>query len=143
MAYSRHLAAIMFADIVGYTALMENDESVAMSSRDRLKNKLEEVLNDHGGRLLEFHGDGALCSFTSTLESIKAATELQLEMQTSPIVPLRIGIHTGDVLVDDNNVYGDGVNIASRMESFAVAGSVFISSKAYDDVKNQKEILAV
>jgi TolB-like protein/tetratricopeptide (TPR) repeat protein len=64
-------------------------------------------------------------------------------MQTSPIVPLRIGIHTGDVLVDDNNVYGDGVNIASRMESFAVAGSVFISSKAYDDIKNQKEISAV
>jgi len=143
MAFSRQLSAIMFADIVGYTALMQQDESLAMNSRERLKNKLEKVVAEHGGRLLEFHGDGALCSFTSTLESIKAATELQLEMQTSPVVPLRIGIHTGDVLVDDNNVYGDGVNIASRMESFAVAGSVFISSKAYDDVKNQKEISAV
>ena len=143
MAFSRQLSAIMFADIVGYTALMQQDESLAMNSRERLKNKLEKVVAEHGGRLLEFHGDGALCSFTSTLESIKAATELQLEMQTTPIVPLRIGIHTGDVLVDDNNVYGDGVNIASRMESFAVAGSVFISSKAYDDVKNQKEISAV
>jgi class 3 adenylate cyclase len=138
MAYSRQLAAIMFADIVGYTALMENDESLAMSSRDRLKNKLEEVLNDHGGRLLAFHGDGALCSFTSTLESVKAATALQLEMQSPPLVPLRIGIHTGDVLVDDNNIYGDGVNIASRMESFAVPGSIFISSKAYDDIKKSK-----
>ena len=143
MAYSRQLAAIMFADIVGYTALMENDESLAMSFRERLKNKLEEVVNDHGGRVLEFHGDGALCSFTSTLESIKAATELQLEMQSSPTIPLRIGIHTGDVLVDDNNIYGDGVNIASRMESFAVAGSIFISSKTYDDIKNQKEVAAV
>ena len=85
MAYSRQLAAIMFADIVGYTALMENDESLAMSSRERLKNKLEEVVNDHGGRLLEFHGDGALCSFTSTLESVKAATALQLEMQILPL----------------------------------------------------------
>src|SRR5688572_32791942 len=131
MAFSRQLAAIMFADIVGYTALMENDESLAMGFRERLKNKLEKVVAEHGGRVLEFHGDGALCSFTSTLESVKAATELQLEMQSSPTIPLRIGIHTGDVLIDDNNVYGDGVNIASRMESFAVAGSIFISSKTY------------
>lgn len=143
MAFSRQLAAIMFADIVGYTSLMEKDETLAMSHRDRLKNQLEKVVAEHGGRVLEFHGDGALCSFNSTLESIKAATKLQLGMRAEPIVPLRIGIHTGDVLVDDNNVYGDGVNIASRMESFAVPGSVFISSKAYDDVKNQKEISAV
>lgn len=143
MAFSRQLAAIMFADIVGYTALMEDDESMAMAFRERLKNKLEEVVNDHGGRVLEFHGDGALCSFTSTLESVKAATALQLEMQNPPLVPLRIGIHTGDVLVDDNNIYGDGVNIASRMESFAVPGSIFISGKAYDDIKNQKEVSAV
>jgi len=143
MAFSRQLAAIMFADIVGYTALMENDESLAMDFRERLKNKLEKVVAEHGGRLLEFHGDGALCSFNSTLESVKAATKLQLEMQTAPIIPVRIGIHTGDVLVDDNNIYGDGVNIASRMESFAVPGSVFISSKAYDDIKNQKEVSAI
>ena len=143
MAFSRQLAAIMFADIVGYTALMERDESLAMTSRERLKDKLEKVVAEHGGRLLEFHGDGALCSFTSTLESVKAATKLQLEMRITPVVPLRIGIHTGDVLVDDNNIYGDGVNIASRMESFAVPGSVFISSKAYDDIKNQKEVSAI
>src|SRR6188474_1281619 len=140
MAFSRQLAAIMFADIVGYTALMEADESLAMSSRERFKNKLEDVLNDHGGRLLAFHGDGALCSFTSTLESVKAATAVQLEMQASPFVPLRIGIHTGDVLVDGDNIYGDGVNIASRMESFAAPGSILISGKAYDDIKNQKDI---
>ncbi len=143
MAFSRQLSAIMFADIVGYTALMQQDESLAMSSRERFKKKLEKVVTDHGGRLLQFQGDGALCSFTSTLECIKAATELQLEMQTAPTVPLRIGIHTGDVLVDGNGIYGDGVNIASRMESFAVAGSIFISGKAHDDVKNQKEISTI
>ena len=80
MAYTRQLAAIMFADIVGYTALMEQDESLAIGYRERLKNKLEEVVNDHGGRLLAFQGDGALCSFASTLESVKAATALQLEI---------------------------------------------------------------
>ena len=69
--------------------------------------------------------------------------DLQLEMQTPPLVPFRIGIHTGDVLLEENNIYGDGVNIASRMESFAVPGSIFISGKAYDDIKNQKEISVV
>ena len=143
MATTRQLTAIMFADIVGYTALMERDESLAMGFRERLKSKLDEIVNEHGGRVLEFRGDGALCSFSSTLGSVKAATALQLDMQMPPTVPLRIGIHTGDVIVDDKSIYGDGVNIASRMESFAVAGSIFISSKAYDDIKNQKEVSAV
>lgn len=143
MSSSRQLAAIMFADIAGYTALMEEDESIAIRARQRLKNKLEEVVNLHHGRILEFRGDGALCSFSSTLECTKAATALQLAMQVAPLVPLRIGIHTGDVLIDEHNIYGDGVNIASRMESFAVPGSIFISGKAYDDIKNQKEISAV
>lgn len=143
MATTRQLAAIMFADIAGYTALMESNESLAMGFRERLKNKLEEIVDQHGGRVLEFRGDGALCSFTSTLGSVKAATALQLDLQTPPVVPVRIGIHTGDVIVDNNSIYGDGVNIASRMESFAVPGSIFISGKAYDDIKNQKEVSAI
>ena len=143
MATTRQLAAIMFADIAGYTSLMETDESLAMDYRNRLKKRLDEIVNEYGGRVLEFRGDGALCSFSSTLGSVKAATALQIDMQVPPAVPLRIGIHTGDVIVDNNSIYGDGVNIASRMESFAIPGSIFISSKAYDDIKNQKEISAV
>src|SRR6202008_2841878 len=73
----------------------------------------------------------------------RAALALQLDMQTSPFVPLRIGMHTGDVMVEGNNIYGDGVNIASRMESFSVPGSIFISGKVYDDIKNQKDIQTV
>jgi adenylate cyclase len=143
MATTRQLAAIMFADIAGYTSLMETDESLAMDYRNKLKKRLDEIVNEYGGRVLEFRGDGALCSFSSTLGSVKAATALQIDMQVPPAVPLRIGIHTGDVIVDNNSIYGDGVNIASRMESFAIPGSIFISSKAYDDIKNQKEISAV
>lgn len=143
MATTRQLTAIMFADIAGYTALMESDESLAMDFRERLKTRLEEIVDQHGGRVLEFRGDGALCSFSSTLGSVRAATALQLDMQVPPVVPVRIGIHTGDVIVDDKSIYGDGVNIASRMESFAVPGSIFLSGKAYDDIKNQKEISAV
>nr|MBA2561430.1 tetratricopeptide repeat protein [Chitinophagaceae bacterium] len=134
---------IMFADIVGYTALMQGDEELALSLRQKLKQKLEAETNAHNGRILEFKGDGALCSFNSAIEGVRAALALQLEMQTIPLVPLRIGMHTGDVMVEDDNIFGDGVNIASRLESFAVPGSIFISGRVYDDIKNQKDIQAV
>ena len=143
MPVSRQLAAIMFADIVGYTAMMQEDEGVAVLVRRKLQKKLEEEVSIHNGRILEWSGDGALCSFSSTIESVKAALAIQLEMQLLPSVPLRIGIHTGDVMVEGDNIYGDGVNIASRMESFAIPGSIFISGKAHDDIKNQKDIKTV
>src|SRR5258706_2961593 len=143
MRQSRQLAAIMFADIAGYTGMMQEDEVQALQLRSKLKKKLESEVNIHNGRMLEFRGDGALCSFTSAIEAVRAALALQLDMQPSPLVPVRIGMHTGDVVIDGDNIYGDGVNIASRMESFAVPGSIFISGKVYDDIKNQKDIHAV
>ena len=143
MSQSRQLAAIMFTDIVGYTAMMEEDEMAAMNCRQKLKQKLEEVVAAHQGTIIEFRGDGGMCSFTSTIQGVKAALTLQLDMQTSPVVPLRIGMHTGDVIFEGNNIYGDGVNIASRMESFAIPGSIFISAKVYDDIKNQKDIQTI
>ncbi|MEO7522930.1 MAG: adenylate/guanylate cyclase domain-containing protein, partial [Ferruginibacter sp.] len=143
MASSRQLKAIMFADIAGYTALMQEDEETGLRLRDKFQRKLQEVVSAHYGRILEFKGDGALCSFTSTIEAVRAAIDLQLDMQVEPEVPLRIGMHTGDVVVERNNIYGDGVNIASRIETFAKPGSIFISGKAYDDIKNQKTIEAI
>ncbi len=143
MASSRQLKAIMFADIAGFTALMQEDEALALTLRDKFQKKLQELVGAHYGRILEFKGDGALCSFTSTIEAVRAAIDLQLDMQLNPPVPLRIGMHTGDVVVERNNIYGDGVNIASRIETFAKPGSIFISGKVYDDIKNQKTIEAV
>lgn len=143
MASSRQLRAIMFADIAGYTALMQEDEENGLQLRDKFQRKLQDVVSAHYGRILEFKGDGALCSFTSTIEAVRAAIDLQLDMQTAPEVPVRIGMHTGDVVVERNNIYGDGVNIASRIETFAKPGSIFISGKAYDDIKNQKTIEAI
>ncbi len=143
MPVLRQLAAIMFTDIVGYTAMMQEDERTALKARQKMQKKLRSEVAAHNGRILELSGDGALCYFSSTIESVQAALALQLDMQSSPSVPLRIGIHTGDVLVDGNNIYGDSVNIASRMESFAAPGSILISGKAYDDIKNQKDINAV
>lgn len=140
---ARRIAAIMFADIMGYTALMESDEVLALSNRDKFKEKLEEELNKHGGTLIKMSGDGALCSFNSALECIRAAVAVQLHMQEQPKVQLRIGIHQADVIFEGGDVHGDGVNIASRLESFALPGSILISAKVYDDIKNQKEIQTV
>lgn len=140
MSAIRQLAAIMFTDIVGYTGLMQDDEALAIKLLEKKKRKLEEQVNLHNGRILEFRGDGSLCSFTSTLECVRAAIALQQEMQNEPIVPLRIGIHTGDVMIAGDTIYGDGVNIASRMESLAVPGSIFVSKRVYEDIKNQKDI---
>src|SRR5262245_42214096 len=114
-----------------------------MQLRDKFKNKLEAELQTHGGRLIKFSGDGALCSFNSAYEAVKAAIETQLYMQEEPIVPVRIGIHEADVVFDETDVYGDGVNIASRLESMAVPGSIFVSGKVVDEVKNHKEIQTV
>lgn len=143
MSLSRQLAAIMFTDIAGYTAMMQEDETLALQLRNKLRVNLEEQVSLEHGRILEFRGDGALCYFTSTIEAVRSAIALQLEMQSVPIVPLRIGMHTGDVILEGNNIYGDGVNIASRMESFAIPGSIFISGRVYDDIKNQNDIQAI
>jgi TolB-like protein/class 3 adenylate cyclase/Flp pilus assembly protein TadD len=143
MLQSRQLAAIMFADIVGYTAIMQEDEAQASLFRNKLQKKLELEVAGHQGTILQFMGDGAMCSFSSSTEAVRAALAVQLEMQTAPIVPLRIGMHTGDIMSEGNTVYGDGVNIASRLETFAVPGSIFISEKVYDDIKNQKDLQAI
>jgi TolB-like protein/Tfp pilus assembly protein PilF len=140
---SRQLAAIMFADIMGYTALMQEDEEKALQLRKKFNLTLEAETNAHKGRVQKWMGDGALCIFNSTIEAVKAGVATQLIMQQEPKVPLRIGIHAGDVIVDGTDVYGDGVNLASRIESFAVPGSIFISGKVQDDIKNHKEIQTV
>ena len=140
MTQSRQLAAIMFADIVGYTALMQKDEALALKLRDKLKNKLEAEIKIHGGKVIKYSGDGALCSFDSAIESVRVAIAVQLDMQQEPNVPLRIGIHQSDIIFEHEDVHGDGVNIASRLESLAIPGSIFISAKVQDDIKNQSDI---
>ncbi|MEO5674495.1 MAG: adenylate/guanylate cyclase domain-containing protein [Chitinophagales bacterium] len=139
----RQLAAILFADIQGYTALMHDDEKHANILRDKLKQSLEEQVAAHYGRILKFSGDGALCIFTSSIEAVHAAIEIQKKMQLDPQVPLRIGIHTGDVMFEEADVHGDGVNVASRIESFGVARAVFISGRVHEDIKNQKDIQTI
>jgi TolB-like protein/cytochrome c-type biogenesis protein CcmH/NrfG len=139
---TRRLAAIMFTDMVGYTALMQQNEVLAIQKRDRSKKIFEEVLAKHDGRLLQYYGDGTMSLFSSGVNAVRAAVEMQTQFLSEPRIDVRIGIHTGDVMTDENGIYGDSVNVASRIESLAVPGGVFISEKLFDEVKNIEGITA-
>ncbi len=133
---NRLLAAIMFTDMVGYTALMQEDEVKAKTNRDRHRKILQESIASHNGEILQYYGDGTLSIFNSAIEAVDCAVQIQTELQKEPKIPLRIGMHTGDIVYDDEGIYGDGVNVASRIEGLAVSGSVLISEKVFDEVKN-------
>jgi class 3 adenylate cyclase len=136
----RQLVAILFADMTGYTALMQENEQLARMKRQRLKEVLETCIEQHNGRILQYYGDGSLSIFNSAIDGVRCGISMQQQLQIEPKVDVRIGIHTGDVIVEDGAIYGDGVNLASRIESMAVPGSVFISEKVYDEIKNQQNI---
>ncbi|MEO5906319.1 MAG: adenylate/guanylate cyclase domain-containing protein, partial [Saprospiraceae bacterium] len=138
---TRQLAAIMFTDMVGYTALMQESEHSALDRRRKNKIIFEDCLSRHNGKLLQQYGDGTLSINSSAVNAIQSAIEMQKQSRAENI-DLRIGLHIGDILTDENGIYGDGVNIASRIEALAVPGSIFISEKMYDDIKNHDDIKA-
>lgn len=136
----RQLAAILFADMAGYTALMQENEQLARAKRKRLKEILEPAIDKFNGRVLQYYGDGSLSIFNSAIDSVLCSIHIQQQLQQEPKVELRMGIHTGDVIMEDDAIYGDGVNLASRIESMATPGSIFISEKVYDEIRNQENI---
>ena len=140
MPHSRQLAAIMFTDIVGYTALMQQDEKKALEVRNKHRRLFNSITEKHKGRILQYYGDGTLSVFKSAIEAVHCGIELQLGYQEEPTIPVRIGIHSGDIIFSDEEIIGDSVNVASRIESLALPGSVFISDKVYDEIKNQESI---
>jgi TolB-like protein/Tfp pilus assembly protein PilF len=137
----RQLTAIMFTDMVGYTALMQEDERLAKRNRDLHREVLERCITAHGGRILQFYGDGTLSVLQSAIEAVHCAVAIQGELQAaSPPIPVRIGVHTGDIVHDSEGVFGDGVNVAARIQGLSVPGGVLISGKVFDEVKNQDDI---
>ncbi|HEX7846131.1 MAG TPA: adenylate/guanylate cyclase domain-containing protein [Chitinophagaceae bacterium] len=136
----RQLAAILFADITGYTALMQDNEHLARLKRKRFKEVLEATIEEHQGKILQNYGDGSLSIFNSAINSVNCAISIQQQLQLEPKVEVRIGIHTGDVVIEEESIFGDGVNLASRIESLAVPGGVFISDKVFDEIKNHGNI---
>ena len=139
----RMLAAVMFTDMVGYTAMMQEDEDHAKILRDRHRNVLEDLSLEHQGKVIQYFGDGTLTIFGSAVEAVLCAIDIQLELKKHPSVNLRIGIHSGDIVYDDDGIFGDCVNVASRIEASAIGGSILISRKVYDEIINHKEISAV
>ena len=140
MSRHRQLAAIMFTDLQGYTSMMQEDEDRAIRIRERHREVFNRITKKHKGKILQYYGDGTLSIFDSAIEAVKCGIDLQLEYLQDPVIPVRIGIHSGDIIYSDEEVIGDGVNVASRIESLAVPGSVLISEKVYDEIKNQPSI---
>lgn len=140
MPQQRILAAIMFTDIEDYTALMQSDEKKALAIRERHRNIFESANDKHNGKIIQYFGDGTLSIFTSSVEAVKCAIELQKAFLEAPKVPVRIGIHVGDIVYSDEDIIGDAVNVASRIESCAVSGSVLISDKVHDQIRSHQDI---
>lgn len=137
---TRRLSAIMFTDMVGYTKLVQEDESRARRDRDRWRSLLDRHARRHGGRTLQFYGDGALTVFDSAVAAVESAVAIQRDLLEEPRVLLRTGIHTGDVVYDREGVFGDGVNVASRIQGLATPGAVLASGKVFDEIKNQPHL---
>ncbi|HET6766554.1 MAG TPA: adenylate/guanylate cyclase domain-containing protein, partial [Chitinophagaceae bacterium] len=138
----RKLGAVMFADMTGYTAMMQEDEAHAKLLRNRHRQTLESLIPAHHGTILQYFGDGTLSIFDSAADAVRCGVAIQNELQKEPVVKLRIGIHSGDIVYDSEGIYGDCVNIASRIESLSVPGAVLFSAKVFDEIKNQRDIKA-
>lgn len=136
---NRRLAAIMFTDIAGYTAMMQQDEAKALAVRKRHREVFEREHERYRGQIVQYYGDGTLSVFDSAIDAAACAVAMQAAFREEPQVPLRIGIHTGDILISETEVIGDGVNVASRVESLGVPGCVLVSETVYDNLKNQPE----
>ena len=136
----RRLAAVMFADIVGYTRLMAVDEERGVSARRRHREVARPLVESYSGRWIEERGDESLSVFASALDAVNCALAIQAETASEPDLTLRVGIDLGDVVFDRDEVYGDGVNVAARVRETAEPGATHITRTVLDSVKNQNHI---
>jgi len=135
----RQLAAILFADIAGYTALMQEDEPYAGELLSKFQDALEEQVAACNGKIINFYGDGCLVIFKRPIDAVNCARALQVIFQKNPKVPVRIGLHVGDVIFKGDNVFGDSVNLTSRIESIGVPGAVLFSEAVKTSIENQTQ----
>ncbi|MFC2124755.1 adenylate/guanylate cyclase domain-containing protein [Bacteroidota bacterium] len=141
MPEDRRLAAIMFTDIVGYTTLMGEDEKRAFETLRQNREIHNDCIKKHNGTLIKEIGDGTLISFGLASDAVRCAVDIQAEAVIQKI-PIRIGIHQGEMVFEGTDVFGDGVNIASRLQELTEERGISISGTVYQDVKNKSDIHA-
>jgi TolB-like protein/lipoprotein NlpI len=139
MSSTRQLAAIMFTDIVGYTALMGKDEQKAFEFLNKNRQIQKPIIEQYNGKWIKELGDGVMASFNTVSDAVNAAIKIQQTCNALKEFQLRIGIHLGEVIFENDDVFGDGVNIASRIQSISNAGSIFISEAVHNSISNKKE----
>ena len=140
----RKLSGILSADAVGYSRLMQDDEAATILTLADSKQLMADLIQQYRGRVVDAPGDNLLAEFGSVVDATECAVKIQQELKAKNAersekrkMPFRIGINLGDVVEDDDRIYGDGVNIAARLERLAEPGGICISRTAYDHVKNK------
>src|SRR4051794_17687410 len=144
----RRLAAVLAADVAGYSRLMGSDEEGTLARLKAVrKTVVDPTIASHRGRIVKTTGDGMLAEFASAVDALRSAAEVQRAMAEQNVVlpqgqriELRIGIHVGDIIIDDNDIFGEGVNIAARLEGISEPGGICISDDAYRQVRGKVDI---
>ena len=143
----RKLTTIFSADVQGYSRLMEADEEGTLATLKQYREAMERLIEAHGGRVINTWGDGLIAEFPSVVESVRVAIDVQNELagrnagrSDATRMQFRIGINLGDVIVEGDDIYGDGVNIAARLQSSAAPGGIVISNTVYDQVRNKMSV---
>ena len=144
---SRRLGAIMYTDLAGYTALAQRNESLSLRVLDTHRQLLRPIFSKYSGREVKTLGDGFLVEFASALDAVKCAYDIQGEIREFNLscakelrIHLRVGIHLGDVIESGDDILGDAVNVASRIERFATSGGISLTQPVYDQVRNKFEL---
>ena len=145
MTEQRRLAAIVSADVAGYSRLMGRDESGTLAALKALRQEVvDPAIASHGGRIVKTTGDGLLLEFPSVVNAVRCAVEVQTAMadRTAGIaedrrIAFRIGINIGDIIVEGDDIFGDGVNVAARLQEIAAPGGICISSRVHEDVRDR------
>ena len=144
----RRLAAILAADVAGYSRLMEADEEGTLTALRAIRRELgDPKIAEHRGRIVKTTGDGLLVEFQSVVDAVRCAVELQRGMaEHNAAVPqdkrieFRIGIHQGDIIADDGDIFGDGVNLAARLEGLAEPGGICVSGGVRDEIRDKLDV---
>ena len=143
----RRLTTVLCADVHGYSRLMEADEARTLGTLRRSRTAIAGLVARHDGRIVNTWGDAVIAEFASVVEAVQCAVEIQQEISNQDPDPpqaqrmrFRIGINLGDVMVDGSDIYGDGVNIAARLQELAEPGGVVVSSTVYDQVHNKLSV---